>query len=260
MATCQPSYSAEQVACAETTVRAIEDAFREYTNREVEKCSHISIYGLSLPWAFDGVSWPKTSASIYVNAHNAGHCDCAHQSICEPFNSHTNYPWRFAVAKQSNLLTLCWGVQIANMIRHVISNFQKVHSIFLFLNESPWCLRLHNSAPWLLLNLISGHDFAQVHPQLQEQTVLTCFRIQMASVKPVLQPIPAILEIPSKEHPYNAKQDSILTRVAGMLGGDDSWRPSQVHERAFACCWTHVLRSRWPWPFALPLSYMCAER
>jgi len=36
-----------------------------------------------------------------------------------------------------------------------------------------------------------------------------------------LQPIPALLEIPSKEHPYDASKDSILSRVAGMLGGED---------------------------------------
>lgn len=36
------------------------------------------------------------------------------------------------------------------------------------------------------------------------------------------KPMPAVLEIPSKEHPYNASQDSILARVAGMLGGDVS--------------------------------------
>ena len=27
-----------------------------------------------------------------------------------------------------------------------------------------------------------------------------------------MQPIPAILEIPSKEHPYDASKDSIMTR------------------------------------------------
>ena len=34
------------------------------------------------------------------------------------------------------------------------------------------------------------------------------------------QPVPAILEIPSKEHPYDANQDSILLRVKNILGGD----------------------------------------
>ena len=37
----------------------------------------------------------------------------------------------------------------------------------------------------------------------------------------VVQPIPALLEIPSKEHPYDASKDSILSRVAGMLGGEE---------------------------------------
>ena len=35
-----------------------------------------------------------------------------------------------------------------------------------------------------------------------------------------LQPIPAVLEIPSKEHPYDPNQDSILERVKGLFGGD----------------------------------------
>lgn len=36
------------------------------------------------------------------------------------------------------------------------------------------------------------------------------------------KPIPALLEIPSKEHPYDASKDSILSRVSGMLGGEDA--------------------------------------
>ena len=35
-----------------------------------------------------------------------------------------------------------------------------------------------------------------------------------------VQPIPAVLEIPSKEHPYDPNQDSILERVKGLFGGD----------------------------------------
>ncbi|PXF47355.1 V-type proton ATPase subunit F [Gracilariopsis chorda] len=31
-------------------------------------------------------------------------------------------------------------------------------------------------------------------------------------------PVPAILEIPSKEHPYDPSKDGILQRVRGMLG------------------------------------------
>lgn len=33
--------------------------------------------------------------------------------------------------------------------------------------------------------------------------------------------IPAILEIPSKDHPYDASKDSILRRAKGMFTGDD---------------------------------------
>uniref|UniRef100_A0A6T6C1E1 V-type proton ATPase subunit F n=1 Tax=Compsopogon caeruleus TaxID=31354 RepID=A0A6T6C1E1_9RHOD len=31
-------------------------------------------------------------------------------------------------------------------------------------------------------------------------------------------PVPAIVEIPSKEHPYDPSKDSVLQRVRGMLG------------------------------------------
>ena len=34
------------------------------------------------------------------------------------------------------------------------------------------------------------------------------------------KPVPAILEIPSKEHPYDPAQDSILARVKHMFSSD----------------------------------------
>mmetsp|Transcript_48405 Transcript_48405/g.92614 ORF Transcript_48405/g.92614 Transcript_48405/m.92614 type:complete len:129 (-) Transcript_48405:237-623(-) len=36
------------------------------------------------------------------------------------------------------------------------------------------------------------------------------------------KPIPAILEIPSKEHPYDASKDSILARVSHLISSDGS--------------------------------------
>ena len=33
-------------------------------------------------------------------------------------------------------------------------------------------------------------------------------------------PLPAILEIPSKDHPYDPSKDSILRRAKGMVSGD----------------------------------------
>ncbi|KAH7442964.1 hypothetical protein KP509_02G010300 [Ceratopteris richardii] len=36
------------------------------------------------------------------------------------------------------------------------------------------------------------------------------------------KPIPAILEIPSKDHPYDPSQDSILARVKHMFSSDPS--------------------------------------
>ena len=34
-------------------------------------------------------------------------------------------------------------------------------------------------------------------------------------------PVPAILEIPSKDHPYDPNKDSILRRAKGLFGTDD---------------------------------------
>ncbi|XP_046686105.1 V-type proton ATPase subunit F-like [Homalodisca vitripennis] len=36
-----------------------------------------------------------------------------------------------------------------------------------------------------------------------------------------VQPIPAVLEIPSKDHPYDASKDSILRRAKGMFNPED---------------------------------------
>jgi V-type H+-transporting ATPase subunit F len=34
------------------------------------------------------------------------------------------------------------------------------------------------------------------------------------------KPVPAVLEIPSKDHPYDPNQDSLLARVKFMFGGE----------------------------------------
>jgi len=47
------------------------------------------------------------------------------------------------------------------------------------------------------------------------------------------KPLPAILEIPSKDHPYDPNQDSILSRVKHMFSSD----PSGPSDRK----WVHVL-------------------
>uniref|UniRef100_A0A7S0RM79 V-type proton ATPase subunit F n=1 Tax=Pyramimonas obovata TaxID=1411642 RepID=A0A7S0RM79_9CHLO len=42
------------------------------------------------------------------------------------------------------------------------------------------------------------------------------------AVNEFVKPIPAILEIPSKEHPYDMSQDSILMRVGHLISSDGS--------------------------------------
>uniref|UniRef100_A0A8C2LQ86 V-ATPase 14 kDa subunit n=1 Tax=Cricetulus griseus TaxID=10029 RepID=A0A8C2LQ86_CRIGR len=41
------------------------------------------------------------------------------------------------------------------------------------------------------------------------------------TLDPHQRSIPAVLEIPSKEHPYNAAKDSILHRAKGMFTAKD---------------------------------------
>ena len=36
-----------------------------------------------------------------------------------------------------------------------------------------------------------------------------------------IDPIPAILEIPSKDHPYDPSKDSIMRRAKGLFSGDE---------------------------------------
>ena len=49
---------------------------------------------------------------------------------------------------------------------------------------------------------------------------MDCHLPQALSCECCVQPVPAILEIPSKEHPYDPNQDSVLQRVKNVLGGD----------------------------------------
>ena len=87
---------------------------------------------------------------------------------------------------------------IANMIRHMIDNYIQARS--------------HN--------MPSGVTFLdlQVHTKYPIYTMMAVAQLSGSIV--CAQPIPAILEIPSKEHPYDPAKDSILSRVKIMFGGD----------------------------------------
>ena len=87
-------------------------------------------------------------------------------------------------AGRHNSYAVRYLLQIANMIRHMLQNYSKVSRV----------------STKLLHGCSSG---------------AVCDGILDA-----LQPIPAVLEIPSKEHPYDPSQDSILSRVQGMLGAN----------------------------------------
>ncbi|XP_065883031.1 V-type proton ATPase subunit F-like [Dysidea avara] len=59
--------------------------------------------------------------------------------------------------------------------------------------------------PDIAIILINQHIAEQIRPTLDRYD----------------QTIPSVLEIPSKEHPYDPSKDSILRRAKGMFNADD---------------------------------------
>lgn len=110
------------------------------------------------------------------------HAETSVKRIEDAFKEYTN---------RDDVAIVLINQYIANMIRHLIANYTAVSdSIAMF---------------------------------VPAQGVMAClWRIKAATVPVLLclQPIPAILEIPSKEHPYDPSKDSIMTRVKIMFGGD----------------------------------------
>lgn len=102
------------------------------------------------------------------------------------------------------------------------SQFQGV----LALSSALFLLLLLSTRPWFV-NRCSwpgcfSHAFARSDDNLCP-SLDARWRLQIANeIRPVLAkfsaPVPAVLEIPSKEHPYDASKDSILQRVRNMLG------------------------------------------
>ncbi len=60
----------------------------------------------------------------------------------------------------------------------------------------------------------------------REHLDLKCEHFQIAelirtTIEQHTAPVPAILEIPSKDHPYDPTKDSILRRAKGMFSAED---------------------------------------
>ncbi len=61
------------------------------------------------------------------------------------------------------------------------------------------------------------------HPRMRAFAVSATFTEGLSTfllipVCVVVQPTPAVLEVPSKDQPYDPSKDSILRRVKGMFG------------------------------------------
>jgi len=99
------------------------------------------------------------------------------------------------------LVLLCWLVAIAAHCYSSLTISAAVHTLALLLAKTlPRFLHIHSLQT------------------LPEDTA--CGWPAVTLGVRAAQPVPAILEIPSKEHPYDANQDSILLRVKNILGGD----------------------------------------
>ncbi|CAL8468611.1 g8151 [Coccomyxa elongata] len=81
---------------------------------------------------------------------------------------------------------------------------------FLVVNEKTSVKKIEDS----FKEYTNRDDIAIV---LINQYIADMIRHQVANY---MKPVPAILEIPSKEHPYDPSKDSILRRVKIMFGGD----------------------------------------
>ena len=84
-------------------------------------------------------------------------------------------------------------LQIANMIRPTVNKFDKVSRL---------CGSTAFVSPASLL-FATGNISSSI-----------------SNVYVPVQAFPAVLEVPSKEHPYDPNQDGIMQRVKGMFGGD----------------------------------------
>lgn len=100
---------------------------------------------------------------------------------------------------RSELLVGCW----------IISVYPRLPLIQFLMHCNFYCLLSNFS---FLPRLITGID-------------IFCFFIQIANmirfrVDSYNKPVPAILEIPSKDHPYDPTQDSVLSRVRYLFSAE----------------------------------------
>jgi len=98
-------------------------------------------------------------------------------------------------------------LQVASLIRHQLDNFRAVSTLLSalsFHHANIWLRSSALSPPWIL--------FAPSYDR----------PIPADMLLRVLQPSPAVLEIPSKDLPYDPSQDSILKRVK-LMSGEGSW-------------------------------------
>jgi ATP synthase F subunit len=110
---------------------------------------------------------------------------------------------------------------IANMIRNAVANHDKVCCLcVLFLLAI--CVSMHRAllgGCWLW-----GGWGARALPRARQARARAAAAAAHATNPPPLSPppssqaIPAVLEIPSKDSPYDPNQDSLLNRVKHLLG------------------------------------------
>lgn len=89
---------------------------------------------------------------------------------------------------------------------------------YLINNPLKICFQVY-SAGILLVVPVDGTYLLVIYVAALVLQIANMIRFMIDSYS---KPLPAILEIPSKDHPYDPSQDSILSRVKHMFSSDPS--------------------------------------
>lgn len=95
-------------------------------------------------------------------------------------------------------------------IEEAFKKFVEREDIAILLINQYVCFASSASAPSAPVGFLLTNDSVSVYAQIADKI--------RGAISKFNEPMPAILEIPSKEHPYDPNKDYILQRVRGMLG------------------------------------------
>lgn len=181
----------------DTPVPAIEDAFKRFTEREDIAIVLINQY-VRYPSA-GGLPSPDSVARAFF-FQDGGRCGVLVASTVldgYPYSTDADGPSRVSL----RLFSLFGALFFASAAVHAL--------VCRYAWPACVCPSICAWSPWVIYACCPILDVG-------------CLQQIANEIRPVLAkfsaPVPAVLEIPSKEHPYDASKDSILQRVRNMLG------------------------------------------